>query len=276
MPHSHEHKITVFHATAPTCTWSWGYEGVLNRLRLVYGDQIAIKILTGCVYTDYDEWLKEYELDFKGAQKWWDETAEVMEVPLAKLPARSRIPQTVLPASLAVMAANLQGEEKGTRFTRALLRRSSVEGEDVTKKSVLLEAAKESGLEAKRFEHDYAHTEERKKELESQGEGFPEVSVGFYNLVLTNGHNTTVILDYAFDPTAAEEAIDYLSGGRLKKETPSNIPDYLKENGPAPEIELERVFHLTPKQTTEKLQTLEEQKKIKTVKPNGIKLWSLT
>jgi predicted DsbA family dithiol-disulfide isomerase len=276
MPHTHEHKITVYHATAPTCTWSWGYEGVLNRLRLLYGDQIDMKILTGCVYTDYDEWLKEYELDFKGAQKWWDETEEIMGVSLAKLPTRNRIPQTVLPASLAVMAANLQGEEKGTRFTRALLRRYSVEGEDVTKKSTLLEAAKESELDTKRFQHDYANTKARTKELESQGEGFPEVSVGFYNLVLTDGHNTTVILDYAFDPTAAEEAIDYLSGGKLKKKNPTNIVGYLEEHGPAPEIEIERVFHLTPKQATEKLQTLERQKKIKTVKPNGIKLWSQT
>ncbi len=274
MPHSHEHKITVFHATAPTCTWSWGYEGVLNRLRLVYADQIDIKILTGCVYTDYDEWLKEYELDFKGAQKWWDETAETMGVQLAKLPARNRIPQTVLPASLAVMAANQQGEEKGRRFTRALIRRSSVKGEDVTKNTILLEAAKEAGLDAKRFQHDYANTKARKKDLEGQGEGFPEVSVGFYNLVITDAHNRTVILDYAFDPLIAEEAIDYLSGAKLNKETPTDIAGYLTENGPAPQIEIERVFQLTPKKATEKLQTKENHGKIKTLKINGIKLWS--
>ncbi len=274
MPHSHEHKITVFHATAPTCTWSWGYEGVLNRLRLVYGDQIDIKILTGCVYTDYDEWLKEYELDFKGAQKWWIEGAELMGVPLTKYPERNQIPQTVLPASLAVMAANQQGEAKGKRFTRALLRRYAIDGENVTKDSILRQAAKETGLDTKRFQRDYANTKARKKDLESQGEGFPEVSVGFYNLVITDGHDRTVILDYAFDPLVAEEAVDYLSGAKLKKETPTNIAGYLEENGPAPQIEIERVFQLTTKQATEKLQTQEKRGKTKTLKINGIRLWS--
>ncbi len=275
MPHTHEHKITVFHATAPTCSWSWGYEGVLNRLRLVYGDQIDIKILTGCVYTDYDQWLKDYELDFKGAQKWWVETAETMGVLLAKLPARNKIPQSALPASLAVMAANLQGEEKGRRFTRSLIRRFTVEGEDVTKEPVLLEAARESDLDPKRFKRDYANTDGRKKELESQGEGFPEVSVGFYNLIITDGHDRTVILDYAFDPQIAEEAIDYLSGAKLKKETPTKITDYLQEQGLAPQIEIERVFQLKPKQATEKLLSLEKQKKIRSIEPNGIKLWGI-
>ncbi len=274
MPHSHEHKITLFHATAPTCTWSWGYESVLNRLRLVYGDQIDIKILTGCVYTDYDEWLKEYELDFKGAQKWWNESGELMGVPLTKHPARNQIPQTVLPASLAVMAANQQGEAEGRLFTRNLLRRHTIEGENVTKDSVIRTAAKESGLDTKRFQRDYANTKARKKDLEGQGEGFPEVSVGFYNLVITDGHDRTVILDYAFDPLVAEEAIDYLAAGKLKKAAPTHIEDYLRENGPAPQIEIERVFQLTPKHATEKLQTLENRGKTKIMKINGIKLWA--
>ena len=61
---NHSTKIQVLHATAPTCFWSWGYEAVINRLKLVYGDQIEIKLATFCVYDDLDEYMKHYEMTF--------------------------------------------------------------------------------------------------------------------------------------------------------------------------------------------------------------------
>ncbi len=53
---SHGHRITVVHATAPTCWWSWGYEPVFNRLQLVYGDQINIVIFYAVVYEDIEQY----------------------------------------------------------------------------------------------------------------------------------------------------------------------------------------------------------------------------
>jgi hypothetical protein len=67
---SQDHRIAVVHFTAPTCWWSWGYEAVFNRLKLVYGDQIKIVILYGTVYEDIDEYKKNYELDDAGMVAW--------------------------------------------------------------------------------------------------------------------------------------------------------------------------------------------------------------
>jgi len=71
--HAHEPKIHVFHGTAPTCFWSWGYEALFNRLHLVYGDQIGVHLMTLCVYDGYDEYLKHYELTFDGLVDWYKE-----------------------------------------------------------------------------------------------------------------------------------------------------------------------------------------------------------
>ena len=52
---SNSHRIAVVHFTAPTCWWSWGYEPVFNRLKLVYGDQINLLTAYGTVYEDVEE-----------------------------------------------------------------------------------------------------------------------------------------------------------------------------------------------------------------------------
>ncbi len=51
-------KVHVHHATAPTCWWSWGYEAVMNRLPLVYGDQVQVHLYRGVVYEDVQQYLK--------------------------------------------------------------------------------------------------------------------------------------------------------------------------------------------------------------------------
>ncbi len=262
MPHTHQQKIQVVHATAPTCFWSWGYEAVFNRLRLVYGDQIGINILTSYVYDDFDEWFKENEIDWEGFLRWIAEASELMGTPLLRNPKREQFPKTVVPATLAVMAANLQGQTKGERFCRSLVRRMVVEGEDVTRDDILITAAIEAGLDEKRFLRDYAQKETRQAELEHQGEGFPPVHVGFYNLAVTDGDGRTVLLDYCFDPKRVEGAIDYLSNGTLKKQTPTDILAYLREHGFTPQTEIERVFDLTPEEAEKRLHSLQSSGKV--------------
>ncbi len=266
-------QVHLFHATAPTCWWSWGYEAVLNRLPLVYGDRVKVHLLLGCVYEDLDEWMKAYEMTPRGQTKWARESIGIMGVPIRTTYGGEQ-PRSVMPVTLAVLAARRQGEAKGDRFYRAVLRRFVVEAQDVTRDDGLREAAIEAGLDVDRFFRDYRDTDARRAELEHQGHGFPHVPLGFYSLALTDGGDRTVILDYAFDPATVEEAIDYLSQGKLKKRTPTDVVGYLQRHGAAPLREIARVMGMDDREAKNRLAKLVKERKVTSAPLAGEAHWS--
>ena len=265
-------RIEVYHATAPTCWWSWGYEAVLNRIPLVYGNQVRIHLLLGSVYEDLEAWMRQYEMTLAGQRKWAREAARIMGIPIRTDYGRNE-PKNVMPASFAVLAAERQGTATGARFMRSVLRRFCVEGQDVTREPVLKDAAREADLDISTFLSDCADTVSRRKELEHQGRGFPHVPLGFYNLAVTDGRDRTVLLDYAFDPAIVEGAIDYLAGHRLTKRRRVNIADYLRRHGPAPAREIARVAGLTDREAMVELTKLAGQRRAEALDLAGMPHW---
>jgi len=260
MAHAHEHaapKIQVIHATAPTCWWSWGYEALFNRLPLVYGDQIDVQVMTGCVYANLEEYLKAYQLDEKGFQAWAAEGGQLMGVPIRTDYRLATLPKSVFPATLATLAAQRQGP-KATRFYRALLRRFVVEGQDVTRNDVLLAAAQEAGLDAARFQKDVADQAGLQKAYQEQMHAMHGAPVGFYNVAVSDGGRRMVVIEHAFDPREVEEAIDWLSGGKLRKTQPTDVLGYLRHHGPAPLSEIQRAFSWTAEAAMQKVTALEK------------------
>lgn len=265
-------RITVVHATAPGCHWSWGYEAVVNRLRLVYGDQIDLHVRIGCPYDSWPQWLVDYGMGEDEALRWIDEeVGPMMGVALARLQGTAP-PPNMMPASLATLAALRQGE-KGWRFQRALVRMYAVEGKDPSADATIDAALRESGLDAARFRADWAKQDELRAEYEEQGAKGPPVHVGFYNFVVWDGGNRRVILDYAFDPEDVEGAIDYLSGGGLTKRAPTDVAAYLREHGLAPLSEVGRVFGLDARGATEALEKLEKAGRVERVTLAGAPHW---
>src|ERR1700730_8972103 len=107
-----------------------------------------------------------------------------------------------------------------------------------------------------------SETKKKKEHSDKQGEGFPHLPLGFFNLAVTDGAGRTVLLDNAFDPGLVEGAIDYLSAGRLTKRNPKDIVGYLREHGLTPSVEIARVFTLKEKQAEASLENLRNEGKI--------------
>jgi hypothetical protein len=243
-------------------------------LKLVYGNQIRLLTLYGAVYENIEEYKKGYELDDPGMVKWAKESQEIMGVPMHVDYRFDRMPKNLLPATLAVMAAERQGQEKGHRLYRALLRRNIVENQDVTNETMILEAIKESGVGEDKFKHDWTDEAGLKADLEKQGEGTPQVHVGFYNIAVTDGHGRSVYLDQHFQPSVVEGAIEYLTEGQLKKIVPTDVLAYLKAQGPTSLVEVERVFSLSSKNALAELERLEAVGKTKRSLLAGAPFWS--
>ena len=269
MPHEHPHthdndskEIVVLHATAPTCWWSWGYEAVINRLRMVYGDQIRIRTWTSFVYDDFDQHMKHYGMSWKDFLGWTKEGSEIMNIPLELNPKRNFFPKSVLPATIAVFAAKKQGAEKSERLAREFLRMFNVELKDVSKDKIIFEAAETSGLDMKKFKKDFSDKDARLKEMNEEQKTRPhELPIFFYNMIIADNERKYINIDNAFEPKEVEAAIDYLSGGKLKKELihENDVPKYLKAHGFAPLMEIARVFNMSPERAREVLATLEKQ-----------------
>jgi protein-disulfide isomerase-like protein with CxxC motif len=267
-------KIKVVHVSAPTCWWSWGYEALFNRLHLVYGDQIDILTATFCVYDDWDEYLKHNDL--KGPaemESWAKESAELMGVPIFTSYSKLKMPKSVMPASLAVIAARAQGPHKAARFQRALLRRFVVEGRDVTQAQELAQAAAEAGLDPAALQKALQDQHNLHHAYEAQGEAMPHLPLGYYNVAVSDGDRRTVMIDHAFEPSEVEGAIDWMSGGKLRKSQPADVVAYLRAHGPAPVTELCRVFALDAPSMGNKLNSLEEAKKAKSKSLAGHPHW---
>ncbi len=265
-------KVHVHHATAPTCWWSWGYEAVMNRLPLVYGNQVQIHVYHGVVYEDIQDYLKEYDLTLDSMKAWARESIGTMGVPIRTTYGPDE-PANLLPATLGVLAALKQGDAKGERFNRAILRRFVVEGQDVTREGVLIDAAKEAGLQVARFQKDLADNEARQKDTEIQSHGRHGLPIGFYNLALTDGADRMVVLDYAFDPKTVEGAIDYLGDGSLKKRAPTDVLGYVRGHGPVPLREVGRVFGLADSKAGARLRNLEREGKVAKIELAGAPHW---
>ena len=263
--HSQANKILVLHATAPTCWWSWGYEAVINRLRLVYGDQIEIRIWTAFVYENFDEHLKHYEMTWQDYLNWAKEGVDIMKVPLETNLKREKMSKTVFPATVAFFAALKQDHKKAERLSREFMRLSNVEFKDVSDNKVIFQAAEVAGLDVKQFKKDFADKKGRVKDLEEQQKTMPHgLPIYFYNMIIADGRKKYINIDHAFEPKEVEAAIDYLSGGKLKKNSvnPNDIPKYLQQHGLAPTIEVARVFGISEKEAAEKLAAWEKQGKI--------------
>jgi hypothetical protein len=202
--------------------------------------------MVGTVYDNLPEWLKNYGLTEESWIEWAKESSKVMGIPIRTSYTAKDEPRSVLPATYAILAAQEQGDrKKASRFMRELLRLFVVEGRDVTEGNLLLSAVKESGLESKKFSEDFENKQALKSNLEHQGHGCPQLPLGFYNLVLSDGEDRTVLLDNAFDPKIVEGAIDYLSDNKLVKSSPRiGFEEYLTDHGAAPLVELIRVCHL--------------------------------
>ena len=272
MAHDHSHRVRIFHATAPTCHWSWGYEAVFNRLRLVYGKQVDFETMTLCVWDDFKEYLKEYGMKWAEFNPSLVEIKETIGLPIATRLKRSQVPFNMMAASLAAMAAYRQGDGKGQRFVRAILRKSCVEALDVSSPGVIEEAAAEAGLDLGRFKRDLRNKKAREAEYGSQGHGWPELPLSYFTVVVSDGHRH-VLLEHAFDPATVEGAVDYMGGGKLKKRKPTDIAGYIRHHGAAPTKEIERVFGLSSVQAKRKLAKLKKAGKVGEVKLAGASHW---
>ena len=138
-----------------------------------------------------------------------------------------------------------------------------------------MEAAKEADLDLARFKKDLADQDGLLANYQNQGDEFFHMPLGFYNVILMDEQNRTVILEHAFEPSMVDEALSYLSRGQLTKNTPTDVVGYLRAHGLAPLREIERAFGFSPEEAKRELGKLEKAGKARSIPLAGAQHWSV-
>lgn len=198
-----KHVIEIISYTDPYCTWCWGAEPTLRKLKEEYGEKLKISFVMGGLVKDIREFSDPGNAI--GGKHWYQQVASHW------LEASSRhhmpvdeqifydIKESVFstyPACIAFEAAKLQGEALGNRYLRRLREAASFERQVIQNRSVQNKLAEEVGLNMALFKAtidnglaENAFKEDRQHCQRKGVKGFPTVIVrGFGEDILLRGN----------------------------------------------------------------------------------------
>lgn len=272
--HAHEEedrRIRVLHGASPFCHWSFGYEPVLERLRLLYGAQIKVNAYWVPVYDSWKQHLENYELDDAGMRAWVDEMDALIGLPANRAfiddPAESCVPGT-----LVVHAAEAVKPGAGERVARAILTALYLEGTNFDDHDKVLKLAEQAGAPRKQVE---AALQDGRAEaaLGQEAQDYHSLGLNFYALQARDFEGRTVTIDHAFDAAKMEEAVEWLARGKLRKHALPPVDQYVARRAPVTLFEVQRVFRLDAAQALKAAQPAEKAGKVTRRDLGGHAVW---
>jgi len=174
--------VRIIYFTDPICSSCWGIEPQLRRLKLEYGDQVAIDYHMGGL-------LRDWNYNSGGISKpsdvahHWDEVSHHYNMPIDGDVWLEDPLDSSYPPSIAFKAAQMQDKVKAVKFLRVLREMVFLEKKNITKWEVIKEAAIKTGLDVDQLKHNYendakAAFEEDLKLAGTMGvRGFPSIFV---------------------------------------------------------------------------------------------------
>lgn len=149
--------IKLVYFTDPVCSFCWGIEPQLKRLKLEYGDSIEVEYRMGGL-------LKDWSYNAGGISKpsdvahHWDEVSGYVQMPIDGDIWLEDPLASSYPPSIAFKAAQVQGEERALTFLRRMREMVFLEKTNIAKWENISQAAVDVGLDTSRLKTDYETT----------------------------------------------------------------------------------------------------------------------
>jgi len=260
--------IEVIEYTDPYCTWCWGSEPILRKIKEVYGNQVKITFKMGGLVDDIADFYDP--LNRIGGDRMFEQVAEHWKDASQKhgMPVDVRVFQDIkgefrstYPANIAYKAAQMQNQELADKFLRRMREAAAAERRAIHKVEAQVDLAKDVGLDAEKFLHALESSEAEKafhKELKE----CRELGItGFPTFVVKNRKGERIFL-VGYQPFQAfEKAFEKLEHRNLRKKklTPSleNVLQFAKKYGKIATKEAAEVFNITIDEAQQLLSALE-------------------
>jgi len=148
-----ESKVKILYFSDPLCSYCWGSEPLLNRLRKEFGEVISIEYRMGGLMPDWSMFDgKEGGPALVGRH--WPEASQHIGFHIDGDVWTEDPPASSYPPSAAFRAAMLQGEKEGHRFYNILREGFFHRKINIARRENILKAAADSCLDMEIFKRD--------------------------------------------------------------------------------------------------------------------------
>lgn len=289
--------IGVRYFTDPACSWSWGLEPTVRKLKHEFGADLAWTYVMGGLARDFSSAQTDTEIGIGGATAvypgivaGWLNSAEKGRMPLdPRLWLEEPIGSTY-PACMAVKAAAEQAPDRGYGYLRALREGLLCFRRKLDTPDALVEEARGAGLDVARFRIDLAShatveafsadlDEARAVANEAHSQGGSESSNGSGGIPLptmifeaSDGTRHSV---YGFRPYDDYRAAAESAGARPRGEPKPGVVDALRRFGRMATREVEAVCELRGPNAEAELWRLATEWAVRPVRVLTGHLWDL-
>ena len=217
-------EITQF--TDPYCTWCWGSEPMMRKIKAIYGDQVKISFVMGGLVENFDTFFDS--VNNIGGPKMFEQVAAHWEEASGRhgQPVDNQVFfdlkgdfRSTYQASIAYKAAQLQGQKLGNKYLRRLREATSAERKFIHKIKVQVELAEETGLNKESFVQAIESGKAKQKFLEDIKLSRSFGIHGFPTFYVKNRDGTGMFLRGWQPYQTFERVLNKLAGGSLRKDT---------------------------------------------------------
>src|SRR2546427_2945091 len=263
--------IEIVHFADPWCWWSWGLEPILQRLREVYGDNVQVTYKMGGELESLKGWMVEYGVDERGTVDWILESVALTHMPVRPdYYFRCRV-ESSFPACKAFKAAQLQSEDKATKYFRRMMEGFGLECLSATD-DTLMKLGAEVGLDKDRLRKEM-HSDAVEEAFESDRQEMLRHHANFDALLVEDREGHMEMKGATFSARPFEEIVDKLAPG-LPKRSPPDILEYLEHHKDlTPVQEIASVFRIPGEDAEMRLSKLERAGLLTRQRFDGIETW---
>ncbi|MDJ0270631.1 MAG: DsbA family protein [Aigarchaeota archaeon] len=262
--------IEIIEYTDPYCTWCWGSEPILRKIKEVYGDQAEISYKMGGLVRDIRDFYDPF--NEIGGERWYEQVAAHWEDASRRhgMPVDGRVFYEIkdsftstYPANIAVKAAELQNGELAKRYLRRLREAAAAERKHIHRLEVQAELAQEVGLDANQFVEDIRNRRAEAAFLEDLRECRSTGITGFPTFLVKNLENGRAHLVHGYRRYEYFEGLlDEITGNSLEKKriekSEEEVLGFIRRWGKVATQEVATLLDITKNKAYEMLKSMSD------------------
>lgn len=192
-------QITAY--TDPYCTWCWGSEPALTKLRALYGAAVSLRFVMGGLVQDIRQFRDV--ANGIGGEHWYREVAEHWRIAAQRhgMPVDVQVWydikdewRSTYPASIYFKAVEIVAPELATRYLRHLREGAAAERRPIHRIEVAAAIADEVGVDVARFHQVVEDGQAHAAFAKNRGECASRRIHGFPTLILNNASGEELAL----------------------------------------------------------------------------------
>ncbi len=201
--------IRIDYYTDPLCSWCWAAEPMLDEIKAFYAGRIELRYKLLPLFEDVREVMSDPCRLWTIADR-YRIVSKKTGVPISNAVWDKDPPHSAWPACEAIKAAQQQGDEAAERFIKLLRIGVMRDGQNIARRAVQGDLARQAGLNVALFEVDLTDPKRKAEILADMEDARRENVTSRPHFVITNTQDDKVAIAGPRSVTLFKEAVDAL------------------------------------------------------------------